>query len=170
MRQCTVRGRLRSCNFSAMAQHPINESLVRDHRLCELARRGLDDWLASGSPIVRHPLAACSIALLRHVDTEEHLVYPRLRKARPEIEPTLARLSRDHDLFRDQLWQIDTLVHADVRDDARRLIAQLMSVLLAHNQAEESAVFPHITEALGDPDEVVRLFDAGHFRQAPAAA
>ncbi len=170
MRQCTVRGRLRSCNFSAMAQHPINESLVRDHRLCELALRGLDDWLASGSPIVRHPLAACSIALLRHVDTEEHVLYPRLRAARPDLLPDLDRLSRDHALFRDQLWQIDTLVHADEREEARRLIAQLMRVLLAHNQAEESTVFLHIAEALPDPEEVVRLFGGGHFRQAPAAA
>ncbi len=153
-----------------MPQHPISESLVRDHRLCELALRGLDDWLASGSPIVRHPLAACSIALLRHVDTEEHVLYPRLRAARPDIEPTLERLSRDHELFREQLWQIDTFVHADERDEARRLIAQLMRVLLAHNQAEEAAVFPHIAEALPDPEEVVWLFGGGHFRQAPEAA
>lgn len=153
-----------------MRPHPINESLVRDHRLCELALRGLDDWLASGSLIVRHPLAACSIALLRHVDTEENVLYPRLRAARPDITPDLARLSRDHALFRDQLWQIDTLVHADERAEARQLIAQLMRVLLVHNQAEESTVFSHIAEALPDPEEVVRLFGAGHFRQVPAAA
>jgi len=153
-----------------MPRHPVYESLVRDHRLCELALRGLDDWLASGSLIVRHPLAACSIALLRHVDTEEHIVYPRLRAARPDIEPTLSRLSRDHEFFREQLWEIDTLVHADERDDARGLIAELMRVLLRHNQAEEASVFPHIAEALPDPEEVIRLFGGGHFRQAPEAA
>ncbi|MFA7505877.1 MAG: hemerythrin domain-containing protein [Burkholderiaceae bacterium] len=153
-----------------MPHHPISESLVRDHRLCELALQGLDDWLASGSPIVRHPLAACSIALLRNVDTEENVLYPRLRAARPDMEPTLARLSRDHEVIRDQLWQIDSLVHAEERDEARRLIARLMRVLAEHNQAEESTVFPHIGDALPDSDEIVRLFGSGHFRQAPEAA
>lgn|SRR5690554_5193289 len=153
-----------------MLQHPVNESLASDHRLCELALRGLDDWLASGSPIVRHPLAACSIALLRHVDTEEHVVYPRLRAVRPELSAELDRLSRDHAFFRDQLWQIDARVHADEREEARRLIAELMRVLLAHNQAEEASVFLHVPEALPDPDEVLRLFSGGHFRPAPEAA
>jgi len=153
-----------------MPQHPVNASLASDHRLCELALKGLDDWLAIGSPIVRHPLAACSIALLRHVDTEEHVVYPRLRAARPELAPDLDRLSRDHAFFRDQLWQIDSLVHAEERDEARRLIAELMRVLVAHNQAEEASVFRHIPEALSDRDEVDRLFGGGHFRPAPEAA
>lgn len=153
-----------------MTPHPVSESLIRDHRLCELALRGLDDWLASGSPIVRHPLAACSIALLRQFDTEEHVLYPRLRVARPDIEPTLEQMSREHELFRDQLWQIETLVHADERDQAHRLITQLIRVLLAHDQAEEAAVFPYIAEALPDPEEVVRLFGSGHFRWAPEAA
>src|SRR5690606_35078182 len=107
---------------------------------------------------------------LRHVDTEEHVLYPRLRAARPDIEPTLETLSRDHQLFRDQLWQIDTLVHADERDEARSHIAQLMQVLLSHNQAEEAMVFPHIAEAPPDPEEVLRLFGGGHFRYAPEAA
>ncbi|MCO5118902.1 MAG: hemerythrin domain-containing protein [Burkholderiaceae bacterium] len=153
-----------------MPQHPISESLFRDHRLCELALQGLDDWLASGSPIVRHPLAACSIALLRHIDTEENVLFPRLRSACPEIEADLDRLGKDHELFRDQLWRIDTLVHAEERDEARRLIAELRRVLLAHNQVEETIVFPHIAEALPDPEEVVRLFGGGHFRMIPQAA
>src|SRR5690606_7129451 len=153
-----------------MRQHPVNESLVSDHRLCELALRGLDDWLASGPPIVPHPRAACSIALLRHVDTEEHVLYPRLRAARPDLAPDLDRLSRDHAFYRDQLWQIDSLVHADEREEARRLIAELMRVLVAHNQAEESSVSRHIPEALPDRDEVDRLFGGGHFRPAPEAA
>lgn len=153
-----------------MQQHPISASLLRDHELCELALRGLDDWLASESLIVRHPLAACSIALLRHVDAEERVLYPRLRAACPDLEPALARLSRDHALFRDQLWRIDILVHVDEREDARRLIAELLEQLRKHTEAEKNLVFPRIAEALPNQDEVGRLFDDGHFRPIPAAA
>lgn len=153
-----------------MQQNPVHDSLVRDHRLCEAALRGLDGWLASDSPIVRHPLAACSIAMLRNVDTEEHVLYPRLLATRPELEPILSCLSRDHELFRDRLGQIDALVHAGERDEARRLIAELTRVLLTHNQAEEARVFPYIAEALSSPEEIECLFGGGHFRQAPAAA
>ena len=61
--------------------------------------------------VVRLQLAEANSETLRATAADaaggtEIVDHPRLRAARPDIEPTLETLSRDHQLFRDQLWQI----------------------------------------------------------------
>ena len=142
----------------------IVDALEQEDALCDAALRGLSDWLADESRVpLRHPLTACCSVILRHLDIEENIVFPRLLLRTPEHTDLITRLTQEHRTIRDLLVSVEELVISEKREKARAALADLRALLSKHSLLEQELV-PAITECMTDPGEVGHLFHSGYFR------
>ncbi len=149
-----------------MQPRTITASLVYDHRLSSNALDGLDACLSMPSMALRHSMTACGIAILRHVDIEENVLFPQLEAAQPSLAGLIAALRADHSAIRAALHGIEDAVRADDRERARAAIGGLRERLDAHHALEERELHPALAGSLCDAPQVVSLFEDAHLRHS----
>jgi hypothetical protein len=125
---------------------PIAAHLAEDHdRLDELLARAV----ARPGALDREPYDAFRAGLLRHIGVEEKVLFPAMREARGGVQPEWwRRLRIDHGAIASLL----------VPPPTPELVGELRSILVPHNELEESADGPYAdADALLAPraDELV---------------
>lgn len=105
---------------------------------------------------------------LRHAEAEERGWYRDLSRERPELQPDILQLTRDHDLLRTLLDEIERIVAA--RGWATGIVERFEAMLLVnaiHSRTEEQRLLGG--EGRTPDDQQARVvLDAGHPPDAPA--
>jgi iron-sulfur cluster repair protein YtfE (RIC family) len=90
---------------------------------------------------MRHVLNAFQASLDAHFDLEEHVHFPALHGLRPEFQPELDELIREHVRFREELHRIEASLRAIGSDGAAAgILAAFRDVaarLRRHEEREE---------------------------------
>jgi len=119
------------------------QALLRDHHLVrELARY----YLSSDSPAVKKQAATQLLhAIHAHSRLEESVFYPGVRGIEPNL---IAQLEEEHLTADDLLATLGVLDMAEPRFD--NLLRELIDVVLAHMDEEETELFPMLQHAAFD--------------------
>lgn len=148
-----------------MPSNALLMALRRDDELCDQAITGLSDWLSDPRRLaLRHPLTACMSAILRHLEAEESVLFPRLLVDAPQVRDLIGNLSAEHQGFRRQLDLIEDLVMGEQREAARERLALLREALARHARREDTELFHILGQTITDPHEIRHLFKSGYFR------
>lgn len=148
-----------------MPTDTILTALKREDALCDQALSGFSEWLGQASRIpLRHPLTACCSVILRHIDVEENIIFPRLLIRAPDHASLIESLRDEHLTIRNQLQDIESLVISNQRREARQALNTLRTLLSDHSHREAGELFTAITECLTDPNEIGHLFHSGYLR------
>jgi hemerythrin-like domain-containing protein len=148
-----------------MATETIMTALQQDYALCNDALAGLSDWLGDESRVpLRHPLTACCSVILRHIDIEEQILFPRLLIRTPEHSELIAALQAENNAVRDHLHEIEDLVISNQRKPAQRSLASLRALMKSRSEKVRNELLEAIAECMTDPGEIGHLFHSGYFR------
>jgi len=148
-----------------MATETIMTALQQEYALCDDALAGLSDWLSNESRVpLRHPLTACCSIVLRHIDIEEHILFPRLLVRTPEHSDLIASLQTEDNKIRDRLHDIEDLVMSNQRKKSQQSLAELRTLMKNRSVKVRNELFEAIAECMTDPSEIGHLFHSGYFR------
>ncbi len=140
-------------------------ALQQEYALCDDALTGLSDWLSDEQRVpLRHPLTACCSIILRHIDIEEHILFPRLLVRTPEHGDLIGSLQAEHLTIRDKLHEIEDLVMSNQRKESQQALAGLRARIKARSKKVRNELFEAIAECMTDPGEIGHLFHSGYFR------
>lgn len=148
-----------------MPTETIMTALQQEYALCDDALTGLSDWLDKASRVpLRHPLTACCSIVLRHIDIEENILFPRLLIRTPEHGDLIGTLQTEHLIIRDQLHEIEDLVMSNQRVLSQQALAKLRTLMKDRSVKVRKELFEAIAECMTDPSEIGHLFHSGYFR------
>lgn len=140
-------------------------ALQQEYALCDDALRGLSDWLSVDSRVpLRHPLTACCSIVLRHIDIEEHILFPRLLVRAPTHSDLIANLQAENLNIIERLHEIEDLVMSNRRPQSQKSLASLRTLMKNRSVKVRDELFEAIAECMTDPGEIGHLFHSGYFR------
>lgn len=103
-----------------------------------------------------------ALALTRHMDWEEQILFPAFaRKVGPDSEPSIDTMRLQHEEFKRQIEDLRRCPAGD-RALRRNLEEVLVESLADHNKAEEDYIYPWIDGALdpAEKEDILRTFQA----------
>ncbi len=130
----------------------INDYMMGDHRLCDGIFERADRAAEAGDFAALEREAADFLRrIATHIEMEERLLFPAFeeRTGMGEGGPT-ATMKDEHRAMEGLFEQMRDAIATKNAAAYRAASAQVMEILLPHNQKEEQMMYPMLDQAMGD--------------------
>jgi iron-sulfur cluster repair protein YtfE (RIC family) len=130
----------------------INDYMMGDHRLCDSIFERADRAAESGDfATLERESADFLRRIATHIEMEEQLLFPAFeeRTGMGAGGPT-ATMKEEHRTMEGLFEQMREAVAAKNAAAYRAASAQVMEILVPHNQKEEQMMYPMLDSAMGD--------------------
>lgn len=144
---------------SVPGQRGVHEYLKDDHaRLGELLTHAAEEIGSGDALAAAAAFAELACGLERHMDMEEHVLFPVFEKASGMTVGPTAVMCREHETFRELLAGIEAALGRGDLDEADDKLREMSEVFQAHHLTEENFIYSGTDERLGAEarDELVR--------------